>query len=295
MSAQLEAMRRYVAELPAPAEGAATGPVLLVGSGKGGTGTSTLAGLIAVLAAADGREVLLVDADESHGALPLLFGVEAPYPLAALRGGAISPRDLLVPLGPGLTLLPVGGTAEPEERLSATERAVLLRRTGSLHRDFDLVVVDAGSRLQAVLTMVGAASRVLGVSAADRISVAATYAFVKAIGHRVPGLPVEILFNRCPLPTATAAFEQLVAATRRFVVRLPELAGAVPEDEVLRGAIATGLPLHQAAAAGSPAITSCHELSVTLARHLQTSRTPPRSATPNRSLAVTQPRLSSRR
>jgi flagellar biosynthesis protein FlhG len=285
MSTQLESLRRYVADRAEANPSRAPGRVLLVGSGKGGVGTSTVAALVAVMAATDGEEVLLVDADESHGALPLMFGAQARAGLAGLRAGTASPADLLVTLGHGLALLPLGGTADPDERLSAADRRGLLRRVASLYEGFDLVVIDAGSRLEQVLgAAAGGASRLLAVTAAERVSAAATYALVKTMEARFPGIPVDLLFNRCRMSVASNGFEEMEAATRHFLARGLEFAGAVPEDERLRTALAEGVPLQDAAAFGSPATTACHELAVTLVRRID-----------DFSPAVVGPRLSLRR
>jgi flagellar biosynthesis protein FlhG len=285
MSAQLETLRRYVANRPHPMPAGGSDRVLLVGSGKGGVGTSTVAALLAVMAASDGQEVLLVDADEGHGSLPLLFGAEPRRTLSSLLGGEAAPADLLVSLGHGLSLLPLGGTAEPEDRLPATERRALLRRVSTLYARFDLVIIDAGSRLEQVHNAAASgATRLLAVTAAERVSAAATYALAKTFDARFPGLPVDLLFNRCRMATATNAFEEIDAATRHFLRRGLDFAGAVPDDDRLKEALHEGTPIQHAAALGTPATTACHELAATLVRQLEEF-----------SHAVTEPRISPRR
>jgi flagellar biosynthesis protein FlhG len=285
MSVQLDTLRRYVAERPQPRLREGAERVVLVGSGKGGVGASSIAGLIAVMAAADGKEVLLMDADESHGALPLMLGVEPRQPFARLRGGELTPEDLLVPLGHGLDLLPAGGPAEPEERLSGPDRRALLRRAAALFGRFDLVVIDAGSRLESVLAAAAlGVARLLAVTAPDRIAAAATYALVKTIDSRTGPLPVDLLFNRCRLAAATEAFHDLDGATRHFLRRSLDFAGAVPDDDRLRARMNAGTPLQDVAGLATPAAAACHELAVRLARQLHAR--PP---------AVVAPRLSPRR
>lgn len=286
MSTQLESLRRYVAHRP-PVEPFREGTdrVLLVGSGKGGVGTSTVASLVAVMAAADGHDVLLVDADENHGTLPLLFGIEPRHPLSRLRGGEVTPTDLLVHLGHGLVLLPAGGESRAESRLEPAERRSLLRRIAGIYDRFDLVVVDTGSRLEQVLAAASVAgSRMLAVSAAERVSAAATYALVKVLDGSVPELPIEIVFNRCRLATASAAFEEVDAATSHFLRRSVDFAGAIPDDERLRSEIEEGTPLQDAAALASPATGAAHDLAARMSRQLM-----------ERSLAVSEPRLFPRR
>lgn len=295
MTNQLDSLRRFVGtRMPAHDFGGSE-RVLLVGSGKGGVGTSTIAALIAVMAAADGHDVLVVDADESHGTLPMLFGVEPDYSLADLKGGDLKPEDLLVRPGYGLTLLPAGG-GEPKDRLEPVERRSLLRRISSLYDSYDLVVVDAGSRVEQVLSAASAgAARLLAVSAAERISAAATYALVKVVESQFEGMPVDLLFNRTRLSVATAAFEEVEQAARQFLRRGLGFAGAIPDDDRIRAAVETGTAIQDAAAFGTPATSACHELSARLTQQLLEHD----AARPGRAseymTAVSEPRLLPRR
>ncbi|MEX0912891.1 MAG: P-loop NTPase [Gemmatimonadota bacterium] len=296
MSSQLDSLRRYVAARPLALLPEVPERVLLVGSGKGGVGTSTIAALLAVMAAADGDEVLLVDADESHGSLPLLLGAEPRAPLGRLRGGDITPADLLVTIGHGLALLPLGGTADPAERLPAVERRSLIRRVSALYGRYDLVIVDAGSRLEQVLNAAsGGVSRLLAVTAAERVSAAATYALIKTIDARQPGVPVDLLFNRCRLSAATKGYEEMARATRHFLERGLDFAGAVPEDERFRTALEDGMPLLAAAALGTPAAAACHGLAGMMVRQFNDRDTARTGRALEYSPAAAAPRLSTRR
>ena len=295
MTNQLDSLRRYVANRPTAHDFGGSERVLLVGSGKGGVGTSTIAALVAVMAAADGHNVLIVDADESHGALPLLFGVEPRYSLADLRGGEVKPEDLLIALGYGLTLLPAGG-GEPEDRLEPVERRSLLRRVAGLYGRYDLVVVDAGSRVEQVLGAASAgAARLLAVSAVERVSAAATYALVKVIESEFEGMPVDLLFNRTRLSLATPAFDEVEQATRQFLRRGLSFAGAIPDDDRFRATVESGAAIQDAAALGTPATSACHELSARLIQQLLEHDAARLGRASEYTTAVTEPRLFHRR
>ena len=264
MSTQLESLRRHVADAPAPATPAG-GKVVVVGSGKGGVGASTVAALLALLAGADGHRVLLVDADEAVGSLALVLGVEARAGWGALRGGARTPESLLVPLTEQVALLPGGGehAAAPP---TPAERRALFRRVAALYDDFDLVVVDGGSRLEPVLAAcAGGVGRLLAVTIPERISLAATYALLKAVEARHPDAALELLVNRSDELSARAAFDDVAAATTHFLARGIGFAGALPDDDCLRAAIAAGMTL-QDAAEGSPAAALLHPVALRLAR-----------------------------
>lgn len=65
-------------------------------AGKGGSGKTTVAGVLARLLAEDGREVLTVDADENPNlGISLGMGLERTYEL-------VSAREALLPDGPAI-------------------------------------------------------------------------------------------------------------------------------------------------------------------------------------------------
>ncbi len=65
-------------------------------AGKGGSGKTTVAGVLARLWAEDGREVLTVDADENPNlGISLGMGVESTY-------GLLGAREALLPDGPAI-------------------------------------------------------------------------------------------------------------------------------------------------------------------------------------------------
>lgn len=256
MSEQIEALRRFMADRVQPPTAS---HVVVLGSGKGGVGTSTLAALLALVTSVDAR-VLLVDADASLGSLHLLLGAPQGPGLGALRGGRLETSDLLVPVTETLALLPGGGAPE----LTAAERQALFRRASSLYDNFDLVVVDGGSRLESVLVACGSGVRtLLAVTTADRVSVAATYALVKTVGARFPGTPVQLLVNREDSGGAARVAEEVRTASRRFLKRDVGFRGSVPEDPCLRAGIQAGM-LVQEAATDSPAAAAVQALGSTL-------------------------------
>ena len=226
--------------------------VLVVGAGKGGVGTSVVAGLLAVAAARSGAQVLLADGDEAVGSLHLMFGMTDPGPgLAALRGGKVAPRDLLVSLAPGLALLPGGGGGmDATFAVAAADRRVLFRRVAGLYEHFDLVVVDGGSRLDSVMAACATgAERLLCVTGSDRISLAGSYALFKVTRTRFPGLPAELVVNGATTRTGQGAHRVVEAATGSFLGAAVPLAGVVPDDQEIRDALRANRPLHRLAAA----------------------------------------------
>ena len=234
--------------------GSGNATVLVVASGKGGTGTSVSAALLALAVAGEGRRVLLVDGTESYGALHMMLGVTPGHTLAALRDGGVTASDLVIPVDGTLELFPGGAHEDPEtSALSQGERRLLASQVRELYDDFDLVVVDAGSRLDAILTACdGGVTRLMLVTPEDRIAMAAAHALLRAIDSRMPGLPADLLASRCEEGEATAVHAHMQSAALRFLQRDLGLAGHIPADPCLQGGLGAGMTL-QDAAAGSPA------------------------------------------
>ena len=213
--------------------------VVVVGAGKGGVGTSTTAALLALEAAESGLRTLLVDLDDGSAVLPALLGLpEAPWidvPGEAPGDAA----DRVVPVTRGLAFLSLGLPAGVESPSPALRR-IRLQRAGRLYKQFELVVVDGGSRLASVTAALEpGAGRLVAVTTPDRISLAATHALFKATAMMAPGLPLELVVNRADAQTAGSVTGIVREAAGTFLRRQVELAAVLPEDgAVLAGDLA---------------------------------------------------------
>jgi MinD-like ATPase involved in chromosome partitioning or flagellar assembly len=238
MSQSADSLRAFMSRGGGP-EFTPTPGVVVVGSGKGGAGVSSIALLLAEELNRQDQHVLLVDGDEHVGSLHLLLGWNDAGPgLGALRGGTRTPAELLREVRPGLHLLPGGSAgAGGSASLSTAERRALFRRVGELYEHYDMVIVDGGARLESVTAALGAgAERLLAVTGTDRVSLAASYALVKVALARFQGLPVELVVNRTAGPRGSAAHRIVDGAAERFLRLSVPMAGDVPDDPALTAA-----------------------------------------------------------
>jgi flagellar biosynthesis protein FlhG len=254
-------------------------PTLLCASGRGGSGTSLIAALIATSAAGEGRRVLLVDGDDLVGPHALLLGVDAWAGWQDLRGGRVQVNDVATSVSSSLTLVAGGAPRKAAEGASTTptaaERRACMRRVSSLGEGHDLVVVDCGSRLETLFATVAPQlhERVIAVMAGrDPISLAATFALCKATNNRFSDLMIDVVVNRQDVSEAGHCFDALDAGVRQFLPNCPlRFAGAVPLDSTLDAVLRAGMPFLDAAA-GSPAAHAAHEI----ARRALTATSPSR-------------------
>lgn len=240
MSVQAVQLRRFVASRGMrPERGAAS--VVAVVAGRGGVGTSLVAGLLAARAHRAGHDTLLVDADPLVGSQHLLWGVAEGPGIEALRAGALEPDDLPVAIAQGLALLTLNGgngvVGEPESR-------TLLRRIAVLFPARDVVVVDAGSRRASLRICRDLGVRtVLVVGEADPIGIATTHALLKAAALDAPAIHPTVVLNRTDAHEAERGGEILRDGVERFLDLPLTTGGFLPFDPRLTAAMGAGSTL----------------------------------------------------
>lgn len=226
---------------------------LLVASGKGGVGTSFTASLVALTAADRGDRVLLVDATEGPGAIHQLFGLRPERSLWQLYSTRAHQEEVVIPVTDQVSVIAGGTSAGAEPPADDQRRRNALARVAELFGDYDLVVIDGGSRLDtlsAVADLVDA--RLLLLTSADRLALAANYAVVKSVGGRMSDIDRFVLANRHAEGVAADACKFLSEACTHFLSRTVTYVGALPDDACLQAAIGAGMSL-QDALDGSPA------------------------------------------
>ena len=247
--------------------GSHAAPTLLVASGRGGSGTTLISALLAVCAAGDGRKVLLVDADDFVGPLSMILGASPGAGWQDLRGGNVPPANITTAISTTLTLVAGGaprvGSADVSQSLllGMAERRSCMRRISTIGIDYDLVVIDCGSRLDVLSAaiMPHASERLVAVTSGDdSVALAATFALCKAARARHGALPLDLIVNRHDTPGAVACFNAIDAGVRQFLTSSLRFAGAIPLDSTLDAAIRAGMTFSDAAA-GSPAANAAHD------------------------------------
>lgn len=223
MTSQLEVVREKLEARRRPRPG----PPHVIGvlSGRGGVGVSLVSALLAIRSANAGLRTLLVDAEPWMEVQRVWLGQPPGATLDELRGTDTDAESLVRRVHGQLELLSLGAA----ETLSR-ERRALLRRVPPLFTDRDIVVVDAGSRLEGLQRVFDLkVGSVLIVSGADAVGLASTHAMLKALAGK-GDLPAAVLFNRLTEAEATSAASVLCEGAVRFLRREVHVAGSLPDD-----------------------------------------------------------------
>lgn len=117
--------------------------IILVGSGKGGVGKSTVAVNIAVGLQKSGASVGILDADIYGPSLPILLGIQGMKPKIRLENG----KDKMVPIEHyGIEAMSIGLLVEPEQALAwrgpMASKAITQLITDTAWGELDYLVID---------------------------------------------------------------------------------------------------------------------------------------------------------
>jgi flagellar biosynthesis protein FlhG len=222
---------------------------MVVASGKGGAGTTTVAVNLAVAMAAGGLRTVLVDADLQGGDAAVLCGLEQRYCLADVLAGRKTIHEVLQP-GPGaVKLVPGGWGLERLARGPAAAGKRLLRALEGLAGHADLLLVDGGkSPNGAIQQLWRAADLMLLLTTPETSSIINTYSLIKMLAEDNPAVPIHLLVNLAPTAdVAEDVWPRLAEACRRFLGRQLTWAGHLEVDPHIAGAAAAGEPFVMAA------------------------------------------------
>ena len=247
MHDQAKHLRRLVrqcAGVGAPAASNRPG-MIVVSSGKGGVGTTTVAVNLAIALSRRGGRITLVDADPRGGNVALLCGLEEQHTLADVLAGRRTVGESLQSGPGGVRVLP--GDWEPRQaadHLPSAQRP-LLQQLENLGEDTDFVVLDAGNGPGRMRRRLWHAADVrLLVTTPEVAAILDSYASIKTLadGDRLHG--VHTLVNlAASAETARNVHARIARACNRFLGLDAVAAGHIPADPHVAASGRSGTPL----------------------------------------------------
>ena len=212
---------------------------IAVASGKGGVGKTNVSVNLAVALARAGERTLLLDCDMGLANAGILLGLDSPWTIGDVLAGRCAMEDLIMEGPSGLAFAPGHSGTGSGSTLSATERGRLLDALAPHRANFDTIVIDTGSGIEAsALALVAAADTPLIVIAPEPTSFVDAYALVKALNVSHGLDRFEIVTNMVESEAAGhALFDRFRAVATRFLDLELVYAGAVPADPYVREAV----------------------------------------------------------
>jgi flagellar biosynthesis protein FlhG len=215
--------------------------VIAVTGGKGGVGKTTVSANLAVSIAAQGRDVMLVDADLGMANVDVILGLHTRFHLGHVVKGECTLEEAIVTGPHGLQIVPAASGIKHMANLSESEQAGIIRAFSDLYHRVEVLVVDTAAGLHhSVLTFSQAAHHVVVVVCDEPASITDAYALIKVLSREHGVQRFQILANQTRHSgEGLNLFKKISKVCDRFLNVTLEFAGSIPFDDYLRRAVQT--------------------------------------------------------
>ena len=207
--------------------------VISVTSGKGGVGKSNVVSNLAIALSAQGKKVLLIDADLGLGNLDVLLGLSPVYNLNHVLNGDKSVLDILIDGPAGIKIIPAGSGVQELTSLGQHEKLKLLDELDMLEEQFDILIVDTEAGISENVTyFTVAAQEIFVVVTPEPTSITDAYALIKLLATRYSEHHFKVLVNMAKdSEDALEVFRKLANVAGRFLDISLDYLGCVVKDE----------------------------------------------------------------
>jgi len=253
-------------------EGKSTAPrVIAVSSGKGGVGKTFFSIHLAAYAAAQGKRVLLLDADLGLANVDVMLGISGKGSIKQVVTGEASLKDMLVRAPQGFDVLPGGSGLSDMTALTTLQQQVLMDEMREAGSDYDLVLIDTAAGISDnVLFFVASAESALVVLTPDPTSLTDAYALIKVLSKQRDFRRFMVTINQADSFDGQLTFRRLMSVSDRYLDVNLDYVGHVSPHKSVREAIQQQQLLPDGAAR--------HELEVILKAVLERPRDEARSS-----------------
>jgi flagellar biosynthesis protein FlhG len=195
--------------------GLAGARTIVITSGKGGVGKTSLSVSLDIAIANDGKSVTLFDADLGLANINVLLGIIPKYNLYHVIKGKKKLSDIIIEVPEGIKIIAGASGFQQLANLDVKQREEFISSISDLSND-DFLIVDTGAGIsQNVLSFVMAADEVIVVTTPEPTSITDAYGIIKAIASQSNEKHIKLIVNRA----------QSVSEGKRVAQRVINIAG----------------------------------------------------------------------
>lgn len=213
--------------------------VIAVTSGKGGVGKTNVSVNLAVSLAAQGRSVVLFDADLGLANVDIALGLKPKYDIRHVISGERTLEEILMDGPNGIRVVPASSGVSSLTSLTSQQQAGLIRAFNELSFPVDTLIVDTGAGIDpTVLTFTSACQEIVVVICDEPTSITDAYALIKVLNRECGVKRFQVLANMVESDgQGRQLYDKVSRVADRFLdVHLGYL-GAIPQDDYLRKAV----------------------------------------------------------
>lgn len=213
--------------------------VVAVTGGKGGVGKSNVTLNVGMSLAAQGKRVLILDADLGLANIDVMLGLRVHRNLSHVLSGQCTLDEIIVEGPNGLMIIPATSGTQSMVELSPTEHAGLIRAFSEMKTPIDILLVDTAAGISdMVLSFSRAAQDVMVVVCDEPTSITDAYALIKLLSREYGVFRFRIVANMVrSLREGQELFTKLTRVTDRFLDASLELVACIPFDNNVRQSV----------------------------------------------------------
>jgi len=213
--------------------------VIAVSSGKGGVGKTNVVANLAVAAARQGRNVMVMDADLALGNVDILLGLTPQYTIEDVLSGQRRLEEVLVTGPEGIQLLPATSGGQAFTQLTHEQQLRLQTAFLELPSPPDLLLIDCAAGISAnVLYFSLVAHETVVLVSPDPTSLTDAYALIKILSTRYHLRTFRLLVNKVKhTKEGKEVFRKLSLVTDRFLSVSLDYMGCIPSDDYVTMAV----------------------------------------------------------
>lgn len=213
--------------------------VIAVASGKGGVGKTNVTVNLGVALAAQGKEVVLLDADLGLANIDVMLGLHPQFNLLHVLDGSKSLREIIVEGPSGLKIIPAASGVQKMAELSSAEHAGMIQAFSEMEQHIDVLLIDSAAGIaDSVVSFSRAAQEVVIVVCDEPASITDAYALIKLLSREYGVERFHVVANMSrSVQEGRELFDKISLVCDRFLDVTLDFMGIVPFDEDLRRAV----------------------------------------------------------
>jgi len=189
--------------------------IIVITSGKGGVGKTSLSVSLSIALAQDGKSVTMIDADLGLANINVILGIIPKYNLYHVIKGKKKLRDIIIEVPEGIKIIAGASGFHQLANLEPKQREDFISSISELAND-DYLIIDTGAGIsQNVMSFILASDEIIVVTTPEPTAITDAYGIIKTIASNSSDKQIRLIVNRA----------QSVTEGKRVAQRVINIAG----------------------------------------------------------------------
>jgi flagellar biosynthesis protein FlhG len=230
-------------------EEAPSARVITVTSGKGGVGKTSISVNIALQFQAQGKRVVVLDADFGLANVEVMLGIRPRYDLADVVFNEKPIEDVITEGPAGIGFISGGSGVQDLVNLDKARLQKMIAQLVKLDRLYDIVIIDTGAGIaDSVIEFVLSSPEVILVITPEPTSITDAYSLLKAVNRKKEfnrdAKSIKVITNRVvDEEDGQEIYDKISIVVSKFLNIQLEYLGYIPYDRRLGSAVLEQKPV----------------------------------------------------